>query len=42
MIDLIDEILEGELSEAKLTLEDRIEELFYEKLEQLRSEKVKK
>ena len=36
MIDLVDEILEGELSEAKLTLKDRIEELFYEKLEALR------
>ena len=36
MIDLIDEILEGELNEAKLTLKDRIEELFYEKLEALR------
>ena len=36
MLDFIDEILEGELSEAKLTLENRIEELFYQKLEELR------
>ena len=41
MIDLIDEILDGELSEAKLTLEERIEELFYQKLEELRSKVAK-
>ena len=41
MIDLVDEILEGELSEAKLTLENRIEELFYQKLEELKSKVAK-
>ena len=41
MIDLVDEILEGELSEAKLTLENRLEELFYQKLEELRSKVAK-
>ena len=41
MIDLVDEILEGELSEAKLTLENRLEELFYQKLEELKSKVAK-
>jgi hypothetical protein len=36
MIDLVDEILDGDLSEAKNTLEDRIHELFYEKLDALK------
>jgi hypothetical protein len=40
MIDFIDEILEGELNEAKLTLEDRILELFYEKIDALRKQAV--
>jgi hypothetical protein len=36
MIDFIDEILDGELSEAKETLHDRLSQLFYEKLEELK------
>lgn len=36
MLDLIDEILDGEFSEAKLTLEDRIEDIFYKKLDELK------
>ena len=41
MIDLIDEILDGELAEAKETLHDRISELFYQKLEELKSKVAK-
>jgi len=41
MIDLIDEILDGELAEAKETLHDRISELFYQKLEELRNKVAK-
>ena len=36
MLDFINEIFDGELNEAKLSLEDRINELFYKKIDELK------